>query len=712
MVKIKYRREQELIMKYKCGKMAIPAVPGSGKTFILTELAVKLVEELDEKEEILILTYMNSSVNNFKQRITELLQKKDIYGYHRKIQIKTIHKMGSDLIREYSGKLGLIDGFQIITDPTKYYIMNSVVVEYRKNNFKALDVFLDKNFVNNSNQRKWNQEIVSMTLKLMSIIKNNGMTAKQLYSKSKKYRQDSLLRVVGELFYRYDLKCKKEGLLDYDDVLYYTYKVLKKSSNLIEELQKNYKYIFEDEAQDSNFLQNKIMNLMSNGNLVKVGDPNQSILGTFTSSSPEIFKTFIRTNYKVEMFTAGRSSKQIIEIANYLVDIVTKKHPLESVKTALQPQLIKPVLEEDYPQNPRIENYGVKTIKVMGWEEERELLIKNIKGFKKKYPEKNIGILFPTNYKVDEVAKILRRQKIKFQILSDIPESLLELMNFLGDFLEYLARPFENKKLIKLMIDNFYVDETEEIIVKIKKKIKSNLIEDIIYEKELPELENIELKKYKLLLKKVRAVMDVNQNSLEKVIIFIGDIFEIHGEKRLLLEKISYDVKKIMKYNPKWSLLEIASNLKQTKNSEFTYMAKAVEEEMLIEKKEIFKITLSSYHKSKGMEWDFAYLVGVDNKTFPTCLKETNYGYSYYLKKEYQYPQIFAEKEFEREFVNRETKIGINQKKKEKIAENIRLLYVGITRAKEYLMMSGNVENGVYYLGELEKYIEGRGEKN
>ncbi|MGB6128304.1 MAG: ATP-dependent helicase [Psychrilyobacter sp.] len=708
MEEIRYRREQEMVMNYTAGKMAIPAVPGGGKTFILSRLAARLAKELKEEEEILILTYMNSSVNNFKHRIMKLLQKRGEHEFYRKFQIKTIHKVGSDLLREHGDSVGVTEGFQTMTDANKYYLMSLVVMEYRREKSKDLDSFLDSKYTGNGIQIRWDKELINLTLKMISVMKNKGMTANRLYSYSKKYRKDSLLRIVGELFYRYDVKCKKDGVLDYDDILFYSYKLLKQTPNLVEELKLKYRYIFEDEAQDSNALQNKIINLISNGNLVKVGDPNQSILGTFTSSSPEIFKNFIKSNPKVEMFTAGRSTKSIIEVANHIVETVTIRHPLEMVRLALQPQIIKPVLEGETPSNPKIEGYGVKTIKVLGWEEERDRLIKGIEGFIKKYPEKSVGILLPTNYRIDEVARIFRRKKINFQILSDIPESLLEVMNFLGDFLEYLARPFENKGLIKLLEDNFFVDEEIKVREKISYFIKTNLLEDVVYGDEFPKLDEVLLKKYKAILKKIRAVLDLNQSSLEKVIIFIGEIFEIHDEKRLLIEKISYDLKKILKYNPKWSLLELASNLKKAKNSEFSYMAKAVEEEGILENKEKFKVTLSSYHRSKGMEWDFVYLVGVDNRTFPVHLNETNYGQCYYLKKEYEYPQIFVEREFEREFVDRDTKIGVVKNKLEKIGENTRLLYVGITRAKEYLMISGNAENGVYYLGEIEKFIKSR----
>ena len=220
MEEIRYRREQELIMNYTCGKMAIPAVPGGGKTFILSRLAVKLVKKLEGEEEILILTYMNSSVNNFKHRIMELLQKRGEYELYRKFQIKTIHKLGSDLLREHGDSVGITEGFQTMTDANRYYLMSLVVMSYRREKPGDLDSFLDAKYGGTGIQVRWDKELVNLTLKMISVMKNKGMTAKRLYSRSKKYRKDSLLRVVGELFYRYDLECKKDGLLDYDDIYF------------------------------------------------------------------------------------------------------------------------------------------------------------------------------------------------------------------------------------------------------------------------------------------------------------------------------------------------------------------------------------------------------------------------------------------------------------------------------------------------------------
>ena len=74
MSKINYREDQIPIIQYENGTMAVPAVPGAGKTFIVTNLVAKLLSEKKHKGgKILILTYMNSAVNNFKGRIKKIL---------------------------------------------------------------------------------------------------------------------------------------------------------------------------------------------------------------------------------------------------------------------------------------------------------------------------------------------------------------------------------------------------------------------------------------------------------------------------------------------------------------------------------------------------------------------------------------------------------------------------------------------------------------
>ena len=100
MSEINYRKDQIPIMNYENGTMAVPAVPGAGKTFIVTNLVAKLLaENKNEKGKILILTYMNSAANNFKGRIKKILEEKGIDSTNG-FEVMTIHSLAAKIIKE------------------------------------------------------------------------------------------------------------------------------------------------------------------------------------------------------------------------------------------------------------------------------------------------------------------------------------------------------------------------------------------------------------------------------------------------------------------------------------------------------------------------------------------------------------------------------------------------------------------------------------
>lgn len=138
---VKFREDQEKIMKYTTGYMGIPAVPGAGKTFILSHLVAKLAkEELEEGEEILILTYMNSSVINFKERIKEVFGE-SAEKYLKKIRVITIHKLTSEILRENQDKTSLANEYSNLTQANMYYLMSLAVNEYKKEQQKDFEFF-------------------------------------------------------------------------------------------------------------------------------------------------------------------------------------------------------------------------------------------------------------------------------------------------------------------------------------------------------------------------------------------------------------------------------------------------------------------------------------------------------------------------------------------------------------------------------------------
>ncbi len=706
---IEFRDEQKKILRYKDGKMGIPAVPGAGKTFILSHLAAKLIEdELKDEEQVLILTYMNSSVINFKNRISEILASKG--GFKKRFQVMTIHKLTNEILKENLHKIGLSNDYRTITNSNMFHLISIAINEFKRDNQEEFEYFITPSEKNEKSYKKWNDELIRIILRLISKCKNLSISPERLHSETSKFGKGSLLKIAGEVYFRYDRLCKREGFLDYDDLLYLCHKILSEDHELCENYKKKFRYIFEDEAQDSNYLQNKILKLISNGNLVKVGDLNQSILSTFTASSPKLFRSFLRANPKAEMFTAGGSSREIIDLANLFVDYVKREHPLKEARSALAEQMIREVIPGSYPANPVIETYGIKSFMEDTEEKELQKMADFIEAFSKKYPDKKAAVLFPKNFQIEKAGRALKRKQVKFQVLADISENLLETLEFLGDALAFLSKPFDNRRFITLFQQHLLNTEEEEFLEFIN-YLRGIALEKLFYRREELAISqkftssswwNI----FEKNLKKLKVLLEFPQNSLEKLLLFIGDLYSFQADQLLLIEKISLDLKRIFKLNPRWTLFDLSIEMKKSRGSEFTYLAKAVESETEETTTLKHNITLTTYHKSKGMEWDMVWLFNVNSDSFPVYLSDNDYGRQQYLKEPYVYPGDSMEDEFRRTFIKKEYENTTLKRKIERISESIRLLYVGMTRSREYLVVSCNGESDTFYFREINKLLE------
>ncbi len=124
----KPRPGQLEVLSYKSGKMGISAVPGSGKTHTLSCLAANLVadQQLQDDQEVLIVTLVNSAVQNFSSRIAAFIQEKGLlpnFGY----RVRTLHGLAHDIVRERPDLVGLSDQFSILEERESSAIIHSIV---------------------------------------------------------------------------------------------------------------------------------------------------------------------------------------------------------------------------------------------------------------------------------------------------------------------------------------------------------------------------------------------------------------------------------------------------------------------------------------------------------------------------------------------------------------------------------------------------------
>ena len=731
MSKINYREDQLPIIQYENGKMAVPAVPGAGKTFIVTNLVAKLLEEKRQgKGKILILTYMNSAVNNFKIRIKKILEEKNI-DEKNSYEVMTIHSLAVKIIKEKPEIVMLNEDFNIADDLQKTMILNECINNFKINGGeKAFRFFLkeQKDPIWADRQLDaWEKGFYDLVQNTISELKYKDISPQKLEEYMRENRR-GILKIILPIYKEYERRLKANGLLDYDDMLILAYKALSIDEDLKIKYQNKYQYVFEDECQDSNEIQGKIIGLIceEHNNLVRVGDINQSITGTFSSSDPKFFKEFIEdSDYCYRMDMSNRSSKDIINLANELTRYVTQNLQPEC-RDALEQMDIKTVPKnKGYKENPKPDKYQINYKYYKTFDKEIEQTVKFVRNIHKRYPDKSIGILVPYNDHINLVAKELIKEDLEFEELG--PNSLRKrrVIDNIAIIIDFILNCDEKEKLIDVL-DKVYIktDNKEGKKDFLQLLRETNLtVEELLYDEEctkelIIDTESDLYESFLFGLKNLKNIIEYPLTRIDKLILFIGNSMMMEDEERAIVDYLGFYVKYLLAENNSMNLQQIYNLLSDRKNRVFSYIIEVVSE---INGYEALpgSITVCNYHKSKGLEWDCVFLLGMTQFNFPDNIYEKFQCDKWYLKEKYKNPESNIKAEIDFMLHGEVTKNYAKEIKENLIKEKIRLLYVGITRAKEMLILSAseknsstdrNKQNPSMYLNILKNIIDKKGE--
>ena len=731
MSKINYREDQLPIIQYENGKMAVPAVPGAGKTFIVTNLVAKLLEEKRQgKGKILILTYMNSAVNNFKIRIKKILEEKNI-DEKNSYEVMTIHSLAVKIIKEKPEIVMLNEDFNIADDLQKTMILNECINNFKINGGeKAFRFFLkeQKDPIWADRQLDaWEKGFYDLVQNTISELKYKDISPQKLEEYLIENRR-GILKIILPIYKEYERRLKANGLIDYDDMLILAYKALSIDEDLKIKYQNKYQYVFEDECQDSNEIQGKIIGLIceEHNNLVRVGDINQSITGTFSSSDPKFFKEFIEnSDYCYRMDMSNRSSKDIINLANELTRYVTQNLQPEC-RDALEQMDIKTVPKnKGYKENPKPDKYQISYKYYKTFDKEIEQTVKFVRNIHKRYPDKSIGILVPYNDHINLVAKELIKEDLEFEELG--PNSLRKrrIIDNIAIIIDFILNCDEKEKLIEVL-DKVYIktDNKEGKKDFLQLLRETNLtVEELLYDEEctkelIIDTDSDLYESFLFGLKNLKNIIEYPLTRIDKLILFIGNSMMMEDEERAIVDYLGFYVKYLLAENNSMNLQQIYNLLSDRKNRVFSYIIEVVSE---INGYEALpgSITVCNYHKSKGLEWDCVFLLGMTQFNFPDNIYEKFQCDKWYLKEKYKNPESNIKAEIDFMLHGEVTKNYAKEIKENLIKEKIRLLYVGITRAIEMLILSAseknsstdrNNQNPSMYLNILKNIIDKKGE--
>ncbi|MEA4805773.1 ATP-dependent helicase [Acetobacterium wieringae] len=300
---IKLNLQQEQAVVRTRGQSLLLAVPGSGKTTVIICRIAYLLEVLQiDPGEILTLTFSRMGARDLKARYTKLFGESQAKTLH----FSTIHSFALGVIRHYERS-------------------------YRR---RAHTVLGNITPVIRELYRQLFQEHPG-EVELGEICQRIGFCKNMMLTEAEIKLLPPLEVDFLAIYEAYESYKRQEQLMDFDDILKYAWGLLKKYPEMLAFFQNKYTYIHLDEAQDTSKIQFKIIELLTgkNGNLFMVGDEDQSIYG-FRGAFPEALLTFKETWPQGEvllMETNYRSTRQIVDKANAFIKLNHERYQKEMV---------------------------------------------------------------------------------------------------------------------------------------------------------------------------------------------------------------------------------------------------------------------------------------------------------------------------------------------------------------------------------------------
>ena len=719
---VQLRKHQKQILRYQDGYMGIIAVPGSGKTFTLSHLAANLISsgKISDTQEVLVVTLVNSAVDNFYQKVGSLVKTAGLLpnlGY----RVRTLHGLAHDIIRERPDLAGLDNQFAIIDERDALAIIDDCVNAWQRTNSFMLDDYLnqelDENRLAQVKQEPLPTYLKSLAGNFIRYVKDRRLAPEFIKARIQKLPLSLPLAEFGTAIYEnYQRSLAYRGVVDFDDLIKLSLHVLQSDQSLLRNLRNRWPYILEDEAQDSGRLQEEILGLLAGpkGNWVRAGDPNQAIFETFTTANPKYLREFCQRGSVIAatLPTSSRSTASIIKLANLLIDWTTQEHPIEEVRDALQPPYIEPVELDDQSPNPLDDPTKIHFVeKKLSPQEEVDLIVRSLSKWLPQNPDKTVAILAPRNQRAFDVVDALKRNNIPFvDSLLKSSSATRTSAGAIANILRYLSDPQSaNKLAIVFKVwrreerdEANLVKRNSEIVEKIRKidRLEKFLFSDLqeLWFTDFEDAENDPntqelLNTFRELVVRWHAAVVLPIDQL--VLTIAQDIFSQPAELALA-HKLAALLRQARLLNPSWRLAELTEELTIIARNERRFIGFSEDDLGFNVEKYKGQVVLSTMHKAKGLEWDRVYLMSVNNYDFPS-----GSSYDTYISEKWFFrDRINIEAESiaqldalisEEDDIQWYTEGAATQKARlDYVRERLRLLYVGITRAKKELILTWN----------------------
>ena len=710
----KPRPGQAEVLRYTGGKMGISAVPGSGKTHTLSALAAHLIasNSLAEDQEVLIVTLVNSAVDNFASRVAGFLREMELIpgiGYC----VRTLHGLAYDIVREQPSLAGLDNHFSIADERVSAETLNLSVSNWMRVHPEFISYYADANYPPEKNIYSWTEILVSLGENFIKKAKDYQVTPDLLYQAIQKHGIDHPLLNFGyEIYADYQRALSIRGAVDFEDLIYFAYKILCNNQDYLDRLRRRWPVILEDEAQDSSLIQEQLLRLLTgdNGNWVRVGDPNQAIFETFTTADPELLRAFLREEdvIAVDLEQSGRSTESIISLANYLIEWSLHKHPVIDLRGTLTEPYIQPTLPGDAKPNPPDEPKEIYLFgKALKPEEEIKLVADSVKRWISNNPNKTVAVLVPRNERGSELAEELISRKVPTREMLKSSQETRDTAKYLRTIIDFYVQPHSTshfidalKAVFMLMPENI----TKEMLSSsLQDKIRKHRnIEEVISHPHyfinyfLSEEEKNQTELLFMAVSKLQEWQGVSLLPIDQMIMTIAMQLLRDPARLALAHKLAVILKNIQDMHPSMELPDFVKELNEIAHNRFRLYGFSTDDLGFNPDEHRGEVIISTIHKAKGLEWDRVYLMSVNNYDFPSLQENDQYIAERWCVRSGL--NLEAELLAKLDGLVKEDRLGLQlpeglagkNARLDYCAERLRLLYVGITRARRQLVITWN----------------------